>query len=45
MQKALLTLLLALWGLSGAPANTMPFGSLPVAAPDVMRVPMDCGPG
>ena len=41
----LLTLLLALWGLSGAPANAMPFGSLPVAAPNIMRVAMDCGPG
>jgi hypothetical protein len=45
MQRALLTLLVVLLGLSGAPANAMPFGSLPVAAPNIVPVAMGCGPG
>jgi hypothetical protein len=45
MQKALLTSIVALLSLSGAPAKSMPFGSLPGAPPDVVSVSMGCGPG
>jgi hypothetical protein len=45
MQKALLTSIVVLLALSGAPAKAMPFGLLPGAPPDVTSVSMGCGPG
>jgi hypothetical protein len=45
MQKALLTSIVVLLSLSGAPAKAMPFGLLPASPPDVMSVSMGCGPG
>ena len=44
MQKALLTSIVVLLALSGAPAKAMPFGLLLGAPPDLMSVSMSCGP-